>query len=106
MFLSLEAYNEDHLANIISKLNQKFPPHSKDTEVQSFRGEFAKILLSSNDIRNFVSQTWLPNRETAFRVLFNDVRRVAQHLPSTCLDQVSLYISKQIYIYMFNLSNN
>ncbi|KAM7534548.1 hypothetical protein Aperf_G00000109448 [Anoplocephala perfoliata] len=89
LFSSLETINnEGKVANIISKLNQKLPPHFKDSDVQSFRAEFAMILSSLNDMTRYVSQTWLPNREMAFEVLFNDVRNVVQQMPPTLLDQI------------------
>nr|CDS26209.1 expressed conserved protein [Hymenolepis microstoma] len=88
MYLSLESFKEDQLAEVIVKLNKKFPPNSTDSEVQSFRAEFAKILSSMNEIRRFVSQDWLSGRDAAFQVLFKDVQKVAQHLPLTCIDQV------------------
>ncbi|VDO07272.1 unnamed protein product [Rodentolepis nana] len=88
MYLSLESFKEDQLAEVIVKLNKKFPPHSADSEVQFFRAEFAKILSSLDEIRRFVSQDWLPSREAAFQVLFKEAQNVAQHLPLTCIDQV------------------
>ncbi|VDL59276.1 unnamed protein product [Hymenolepis diminuta] len=88
MYLSLESFKGDQLSEVIVKLNQKFPPHSTDSEVQSFRAEFAKILSSIDEIRRFVSQNWLSGRDMAFKVLFDDVRNVSQHLPPTCIDQV------------------
>ncbi|KAL5963673.1 hypothetical protein TSMEX_008591 [Taenia solium] len=88
MFLYLDSPKEDRFPHLVCKLNQKFPPHSKDREIQSFRSDYARLLTSANEAERYMANVWLPNRETAFAVLFNDAQAVARHLPYTFFDQV------------------
>ncbi|KAH9278605.1 hypothetical protein ECG_08888 [Echinococcus granulosus] len=88
MFLYLESPKEDRFPDIVCKLNQKFSPHSKDREIQSFRSDYARLLTSVDEVERYMTTAWLPNRETAFAVLFSDAQAVARHLPYTFFDQV------------------
>lgn len=108
MYLCLESLKEEDLAYVIVKLNEKFPPHSTDHKVRSFRNDFVKILSSMDKIRKFVAEKWRPYRDVAFKMLYADAHCVARQLPPTCFDQVSynigLYFNINSYFYL--LSSN
>uniref|UniRef100_A0A5K3F2G6 Uncharacterized protein n=1 Tax=Mesocestoides corti TaxID=53468 RepID=A0A5K3F2G6_MESCO len=88
MCIYLESPSLDKWPDLIAKLNQKFPPASKVFEIQSFRNDFAKLLMSVNTAERFLTDTWFPGREAAFLGLVGDAQNVTDRLPNTIFDQV------------------